>query len=172
MNLELNGEERPDHLLQEYGRVRRLRDYLKDLLRTQSQPTIALDDDDSNLLASCCVFAIQSILMFMANTEVGSDSEKWIEENKRNLFLVAKTFATQPIESIEGRGGIDAKPHPELTRMISEINRNVTTLSGDLGGSIIVKGDEFMASSPAAARLSGSTRSRSRSVSTASSSRS
>jgi len=61
MDLEQNGGDRPEHLIHEYGNARRLRDYLRNVLRAQAQPELDLGDEDRDLLVSCCLFAVQSL---------------------------------------------------------------------------------------------------------------
>ncbi len=124
--LEQKREQKPRELAQNYGRVRRLRDYLARSLGAPVHPVeLNIDDDDCNSLASCCVFALQGIGMQLRYArDLASSDRAWLEEKRDNLHDLVLELATEEIHVIPSPGG--PKPHVPLVRVLMNEVRNRT----------------------------------------------
>jgi hypothetical protein len=91
-----------DNLLRDYPKVRRLRDYLRNLVRNHAEPVLHLGDEDANLLVSCCLFAIENLRVYLRTQQVGLDESRWLRETEQNLISLCLEAATTPAVVITG----------------------------------------------------------------------
>lgn len=125
MNLDgVSAPDRPGHLRADYGRVRRLRDYFRNLIRAHALPVVDLDDEDSNQLVSCCMFSAENIETYMQKNRVNDAQKKWMQDNLSNLYWIAMEFATAPVKLIDGPGHHKI-PTNDTRRILNKINARV-----------------------------------------------
>ena len=102
MNLYGDGGDRPADLIHEYGRLRKLRDYLRDLVRSQAQPELHVHQVDADLLASCCLFAVDCMETEMREVDPRNSRFRSLDEGSRELVTLARELSSGPIRWIDG----------------------------------------------------------------------
>ena len=121
--LEEKGEYQPREMTQLYGQVRRIRDYINRSIPAHTHPvTLDLDERDCNLLASCCVFALQSIAMQLRyKRDLAEGDRIWFESKRDNLSKLVLELATDEVKVIPSQGG--PKPIAPAVRRVLDLIR-------------------------------------------------
>lgn len=101
--LEQSGDARPSELMDQYVRVRRLRDYMDNIVAQPGTVVIELDDDDANLFTSCMFFDAEQVERALMDPELEPQYERWYMEKLRNLCDLAQAFACAEVRLIGGR---------------------------------------------------------------------
>ena len=150
MDLEKEGHDRPEDLMDRYRSARRLRDYLRNLCRAKSHPEIKLNSEDSDLLASCCLFKAADLETQIADSGLRPEQEAWLDGNVESLVALAYEFAESPVEYVRGPGRTSVLAN-RVRKTVSAINAKVKGLraapsvsSGVVEDGQILKGSEFL----------------------------